>query len=172
MQSAPFPHGITPFTKQLCDCFFTIPGPRFFIPNVLPIPLPYYWLLVPGFTLALWQKRFEVVLLAILPAVGVFVSAGGTVEHRMLLAIPFWITLMAFAFAGLLRLKRWPGVQILLCAMAALLFLTGLGPSVRYIYGETQSPFMISYFEQPQVAVSRFRSEEHTSELQSQSNLV
>jgi len=152
----PAPHNVRYYVTQLWSCFFGIPGPRLFFPDVLPIPLPYYWLLVPGFTLALWQKRFEVVLLAILPAVGVFVSAGGTVEHRMLLAIPFWITLMAFAFAGLLRLKRWPGVQILLCAMAALLFLTGLGPSVRYIYGETQSPFMISYFEQPQVAVSRF----------------
>src|SRR5213080_456228 len=47
-QSAPFPNGIRSFTQQLYDCFFTIPGPRFFIPDVLPIPLPYYWLLVPG----------------------------------------------------------------------------------------------------------------------------
>ena len=64
VQTAPFPSGIQPYTKQLWDCFFTIPGPRFFIPDVLPIPLPYYWLLVPGIVLALWQKRFEIVLLA------------------------------------------------------------------------------------------------------------
>src|SRR5437867_11219722 len=157
VRGTPAPNNLQYYLTGLWKSFFAVQyGPRLLFPDFLPIPLPYYWLLVPGFTLALWQKRFEVVLLAILPAVGVFVSAGGTVEHRMLLAIPFWITLMAFAFAGLLRLKRWPGVQILLCAMAALLFLTGLGPSVRYIYGETQSPFMISYFEQPQVAVSRF----------------
>src|SRR6266478_2939676 len=40
VQSAPFPNGIRPFTRQLYDCFFTMPGPRFFIPDTLPIPLP------------------------------------------------------------------------------------------------------------------------------------
>jgi len=59
MRSGPFPTGIKPYNKQLWDCFFTVPGPRFFIPDVLPIPLPYYWLLIPGAVLALWQKRFE-----------------------------------------------------------------------------------------------------------------
>jgi hypothetical protein len=62
------------FTKQLYDCFFAIPGPRFFIPDTLPIPLPYYWLLVPGFALALWQKRFEIPLLATIPIAGAFIA--------------------------------------------------------------------------------------------------
>jgi hypothetical protein len=53
MQSAPFPNGIRPFTKQLWDCFFAVPGSRFFIPDALPIPLPYYWFLLPGAVLAL-----------------------------------------------------------------------------------------------------------------------
>src|SRR5438132_814563 len=73
-RSAPFSIGIQPYTKQLWDCFFTIPGPRFFIPDVLPIPLPYYWLLVPGIAIALWQKRFEIVLLATIPVVGAFIA--------------------------------------------------------------------------------------------------
>jgi sugar lactone lactonase YvrE len=153
-QSAPFPVGIRPYTKQLWDCFFTIPGPRFFIPDVLPIPLPYYWLLVPGVLLALWQKRFEIVLLATIPVVGAFVARA--IENRLLLPIPFWVILMAFTFAGLLKLRRWPGVQILLGAVAALILLDGLIPSIRYIYGKTKSPFSIHHYAQSEVSVSRF----------------
>jgi len=77
-------------------------------------------------------------------------------EHRMLLAIPFWTILMAFTFAALFRLKPWPGVQILVCVMAALILIDGLDPSVRYIYNTTKSPFSIRPFEQESVAVSRF----------------
>src|SRR6266516_1788397 len=154
MQSAPFPHGITPFTKQLYDCFFTIPGPRFFIPDVLPIPLPYYWLLVPGFVLALWQKRFEIVLLAIIPVAGAFIARS--IENRLLLPIPFWIILMSFTFARLLKLRPWPSVQIILGAVAALILLDGLVPSVRYVYSKSKSPFSIRHYAQEEVAISRF----------------
>jgi DNA-binding beta-propeller fold protein YncE len=122
----------------------------------LPIPLPYYWLLLPGCVLALWQKRFEVVLLATLPVVGVFVTGGAAVEQRLLLAIPFWIILMSFTLAGLLQLRPWLGVQIVLGVLAGLILLRGLGPSIRYIYAKTKSPFSIHYYAQHQVAVSRF----------------
>jgi DNA-binding beta-propeller fold protein YncE len=154
MQSAPFPNGIRPFTKQLYDCFFAIPGPRFFIPDTLPIPLPYYWLLVPGFVLALWHKRFEIVLLAIIPVAGSFVARS--IENRLLLPIPFWVILMSFTFAGLLKLRPWPSVQIILGAVAALILLDGLVPSVRYIYSKTKSSFGIRYYAQEEVAISRF----------------
>jgi DNA-binding beta-propeller fold protein YncE len=40
--------------------------------------------------------------------------------------------------------------------MAALILITGLGPSVRYIYSKTKSPFSIRYYAQEEVAVSRF----------------
>ena len=153
MQSAPFPVGIRPYTKQLWDCFFAIPGPRFFIPDVLPIPLPYYWLLVPGIVLALWQKRFEIVLLGTIPVVGAFVARA--IENRLLLPIPFWMILMSFTVAWLLKL-RWPGVQIVVGAVAALILLDGLIPSIRYIYGKTKSPFSIHHYAQEEVAVSRF----------------
>jgi hypothetical protein len=125
-------------------------------PDALPIPLPYYWLLLPGFVLALWQKRFEIVLLATLPVVGVFVTGGAAVEQRLLLAIPFWIILISFTLAGLLKLRPWPSVQILFCAIAALILLDGLIPSVRYIYAKTKTPFEVGQYAQHQVAVSRF----------------
>src|SRR5262249_32319490 len=108
----PSPNDITYYLRHLWSSFFTIPGPRLFFPDALPIPLPYYWLLLPGFVLALWQKRFEIVLLATIPVVGVLISAGPLVEHRPLVAIPFWIILMGFAFSGLLRLQLPPGLKI------------------------------------------------------------
>jgi DNA-binding beta-propeller fold protein YncE len=154
MQSAPFPIGIRPFTQQLWDCFFTIPGFRFFIPDVLPIPLPYYWLLVPGVVLALWEKRFEIVLLATIPVFGAFIAKA--IENRLLLPIPFWMILMSFTVACILKLRAWPGVQVVLGAVAALILLDGLVPSIRYIYSKTKDPFSIHHYAQEEVAVSRF----------------
>jgi hypothetical protein len=154
MRSGPFPAGIRPYTKQLFDCFFTVPGLRFFIPDTLPIPLPYYWLLLPGLLLALWQRRFEIVLLATIPVLGAFVATS--YENRLLLAIPFWVMLMSFTFAALLNLQRWPGVQIVFCVTSGLILLQGLVPSIRYIYGKTKNPFSIHHYAQEEVAVSRF----------------
>jgi hypothetical protein len=154
MRISPFPTGIRPYAKQLYDCFFTVPALRFFIPDTLPIPLPYYWLLLPGLLLALWQKRFEIILLATIPVLGAFIATS--YENRLLLAIPFWVMLMSFTFAALLNLQRWPGVQIVFCVTSGLILLHGLVPSFRYIYGKTKNPFSIHHYAQEEVAVSRF----------------
>jgi DNA-binding beta-propeller fold protein YncE len=154
MQSAPFPVGIRPYIEQLRSCFFSIPALRFFIPDTLPIPLPYYWFLLPGVVLAVWEKRFEIVLLATIPVLGAFVATS--YENRLLLAIPFWVMLMSFTFAALLNLQRWPGVQIVFCVTSGLILLHGLVPSIRYIYGKTKDPFSIHHYAQEEVAVSRF----------------
>ncbi len=154
MQSAPFPIGIRPYIDQLRSCFFSIPALRFFIPDTLPIPLPYYWLLVPGVILAVWEKRFEIVLLATIPVGGAFVA--GAIENRLLLPIPFWMILMSFTVAWVLKLRPWPGVLVIVGAVAALILLDGLVPSIRYIYSKTTSPFSIHYYAQQEVAVSRF----------------
>lgn len=154
MKSAPFPNGIRPFTNQLYECFFVMPGPRFFIPDALPIPIPYYWLLIPGGVIALWYKRFEIVLLAIVPVVGAFIARA--IENRLLLPIPFWVILMSFTFAGILKLRRWPSIQIVVGAVAVLILLQGLVPSFGYIYRKTRNPFGIRYYAQEEVANSRF----------------
>jgi hypothetical protein len=154
MQSAPFPVGITPYIEQFRSCFFSAPAFRFFIPDTLPIPLPYYWLLVPGVVLALREKRFEIVLLATIPVVGAFIAKA--IDNRLLLPIPFWMILMSFTVAWVLKLGPWRGVQVVIGAVAALILLDGLVPSVRYIYGKTTSPFSIRYYAQGEVAVSRF----------------
>jgi hypothetical protein len=139
--------------KALWQCFFTIPGPRFFIPDTLPIPLPYYGFLLPGLVLAVWQKRYDIALLATVPVLGAFIASAW--ENRLLLAIPFWIILMAFTFAGLMRLKPWP-VKNLLWGIAAFVVWSALFPSVQYIYSKTKNPWAIHYYAQGEVAVSRF----------------
>ena len=151
---APFPSGIRPYIEQCRTCFFTVPAQRFFIPDTLPVPLPYYWLLAPGFALAVWQKRFEIPLLAIIPVIGAFIAK--CIENRLLMPIPFWVILMSFTFAAILKLGQWPGVQVVLGVVAGLILLDGLVPSVRYIYAKTKSPFSIYHYAQEEVAVSRF----------------
>jgi DNA-binding beta-propeller fold protein YncE len=157
VRGTPAPNNMRYYVTGLWNCFFAAHfWPRLLFPDFLPIPLPYYFFLVPGLVLTLWQKRFEIALLATLPVVGVFVTGGPAVEQRLLLAIPFWIILMSFTFAALLKLRPWPGVQGVACALAALILLDGLVPSVRYIYSKTTSPFSIGHYAQHQVAVSRF----------------
>jgi DNA-binding beta-propeller fold protein YncE len=157
VRGTPGPNNVRYYVTELWNCFFAAQcWPRLLFPDFLPIPLPYYWLLLPGLVLALWQKRFEVVLLATLPVVGVFVTGGPAVEQRLLLAIPFWIILISFTVAGLLKLRPWPRVQITLGALVGLILLDGLVPSIRYIYAKTKSPFSIHQYAQHQVAVSRF----------------
>ena len=157
LRGTPTPNDIRYYVTGLWNCFFAAHyWPRLLFPDFLPVPLPYYWLLLPGLVLALWQKHFEIVLLATLPVVGVFVTGGPAVEQRLLLAIPFWIILTTFTVDGLLKLRRWPGMQIVLGALSGLILLDGLIPSVRYIYGKTKSPFEVGHYAQHQVAVSRF----------------
>jgi hypothetical protein len=152
----PSPDDITYYLRHLWSCFFTIPGPRLFFADALPIPLPYYWLLLPGFVLALWQKRFEIVLLATIPVVGVLVSAGPFVEHRLLVAIPFWIILIGFGLNSVTQLRLPLDVKIFLWSLSALVLVLGLVPAIQYIYTKAKDPSSIRWFLQQEVAVARF----------------
>jgi hypothetical protein len=150
----PFPTNVNSYTKHLWDCFFSVPGPRFFIPDALPIPLAYYCFLLPGIAVAVGQKRYEIVLLATIPVVGAFIATS--YENRLLLAIPFWVILMGFTAARLLKLKLWSGGKILLWGVSAFILILGLLPSIRYIHKKTKDPFSIRHYAQDEVAVARF----------------
>ena len=152
--TGPFPSGIRPYIDQCRSCFFSVPAIRFFIPDTLPIPLPYYWLLVPGLALAVWQKRFVVPLLATLPVLGAFVAK--CIENRLLMPLPFWVILMSFTIAGILNLRLWVGFRVVLGVLAAFVLVRGLVPSIHYIYAKTKNPFSIHHYAQEEVAVSRF----------------
>jgi hypothetical protein len=148
------PPGLKWYTTELWNCFFSIPANRFFIPDTLPIPLPYYFFLVPGLALAVIKKRYDIALLATVPVVLAFIAGAGT--HRLLLAVPFWIILMAFTFAGLLKLTMRTGFKFYLWGASALILMLGFVPSVRYIHAKVKDPLSIGYWAQDQVAVSRF----------------
>ena len=152
--TGPFPSGIRSYIDQCRTCFFSVPALRFFIPDTLPIPLPYYWLLVPGLALAVWQKRFVIPLLAIVPVVGAFIAR--CIENRLLMPLPFWVILMSFTIAGILNLRLWVGFRVVLGVLAAFILVRGLVPSIHYIYAKTKNPLSIHHYAQEEVAVSRF----------------
>ena len=154
LRGHPEPNDVHFYFNRLLDCFFHLPGNRFFIPDTLPIPLPYFCFLLPGLGLALWQKRFDIVLLATLPVAGAFIATA--FENRLLLAIPFWIVLMAFSFATIVKLPLRPALKLPVWGLAAVVVLWGLVPSIRYIKAKVRTPFTIYHFTQPQVAVARF----------------
>ena len=147
---------LTTYAKQLWACFFSFHA-RFFIPDVLPVPLPYYCFLLPGLVLALRQKRYEIALMAILPVIGAFIA--GCFENRLLLGIPFWIILMGFTFDRLIHLELRLGLKIPLWGASAVIVIAGLAPSLQYIYGKAKNPFSIKFYAQQEVAVSRFLKE-------------
>jgi hypothetical protein len=143
------------YVTRLWGCFFRNPGERQFIPDALPIPLPYYLFLLPGLVMALIRKRYELVMLAIIPVVGGFVA--GAEERRVgLLPMPFWIVLMAFTIAAIVQLKSRPLLKASLSGAAMIVLLTGLIPAVQYISGKTRNPFSVYHFAQEEVAASRF----------------
>ena len=150
----PEPNDLSYYFMRLWDCFFHVPGNRFFIPDVLPIPLAYYAFLLPGIALTLWKKRFEIALLGTVPVAGALIATA--YENRLLLAIPFWIVLMAFTFSALVNLRLRAGLKLTLAGVAVVVLAAGLVPSIQYIEGKTRNPFAIHHYAQEQVAVSRF----------------
>ncbi len=125
-----------PSFKHLWDTFFTIPTHSYFLPDALLIPLPYYVLLIPGIVAAIWVKRYDIVLLAMIPVGGVFITGGPLVEHRLLMAIPFWVILIGFGF-NTFRPLILPTVIVTM----------GLLPSVQYIYTKAKDPTSIFAFD-------------------------
>ncbi len=141
--------------KPLWDTFFTIPTHSYFLQDTLLIPLPYYGLLIPGVAVALWKKRFDILLLATIPVAGVFVTGGPWVEHRLMMAIPFWVILIGFGF-NLLKggdakfhhhRTTYNAALTVRSASAAIIIAMGLVPSVRYIYAKAKDPTSIYAFD-------------------------
>ena len=126
---------------------FYVPALRFFIPDTLPIPLAYYWLLVPGAFFALWQKRFEILLLAIIPVAGCFCSQMHREPPSHANPILGNTDELHNCRNSKLRLGLACKVN---CygVLAALILVEGLVPSIQYIYAKTKSPFSIHHYAQ------------------------
>ena len=93
----------TLYFNRLLDIFFA-PFTYFreFMPDFKVIPIPYYFFLVPGLVIAFIKKRYEIIILALLPIAGAFVAGG--YDFRVLHAAPYWIILMAFTHNEILKI--------------------------------------------------------------------
>jgi len=151
---------LNPYIEDLRSIFFaSFSGKRLSMQGYVLIPFWYYAFLIPGLVIALWQKHFEIVLLALVPVAGAFVSTA--YDFRVLHAAPFWIILMAFALHALTRLWRIPwlrhyGIQAAMFIVAGCILAAGWIPSVRYLYAKSKDPFSIYLLSQHDVPVARF----------------
>lgn len=149
---------LTPYINDLKSIFFApLSYRRLSMQDYVLIPFWYYVFLLPGIIIALFKKRFEIVLLAIVPVVGAFVSTA--YDFRVLHAAPFWIILMAFTFHALTKLQtltRSYLINLGVLAAAGCVLAAGWIPSVRYLYGKSKDPFSIYLLSQHDVGVARF----------------
>jgi hypothetical protein len=151
---------LRPYVTNLTEIFFApYSYARLSMHNFVLIPFYYYVFLIPGLLIALIRKRFEFVLMAIVPVVGAFVSSA--YDFRALHAAPFWIILMAFAFHALTRLRtflvvRRYALHVGIFVIAGFVVFAGLLPSIRFLYSKSKDPYSINLLGQHEVAVARF----------------
>ncbi len=151
---------LKPYVDGLTEIFFaSFSGRRLSMQNFVLIPFYYYAFLIPGLVIALIRKRFEFVLMAIVPVVGAFVSLA--YDFRVLHAAPFWIILMAFTFNALTKLRTIPLVRryalhVGVLVIAGLVLFAGLLPSIRFLYAKSKDPYSIHLLGQHEVAVARY----------------
>lgn len=150
--------GLQPYLDALKGIFFaTTSYNRLAMQDHVIFPFWYYVFLVPGMAIALFKKRFDIVLLAIVPVIGAFISTA--YDFRVLHATPFWIVLMAFALHALTRLEKLTRsylVNLAVFAIAGCVLAGGLVPSVRYLYRKSKDPYSIHIFSQQDVFAARF----------------
>lgn len=149
--------GIAPYTNQLKLLFFAKKTfERQFLVDFYPIPLTYYFLLVPGLVILFYKKRFEILLLATIPIFATFVS--GSYDFRILPAAPFWIISIIY-FIDWLRQKfivdRKSWINWFFLSFSFLLVLIGLLQSISYIIKVSEDPNYQYLLPHKDVAVSR-----------------
>ena len=149
---------LNPYLNDLAGIFFAPQSyRRLSMPDYVIIPFWYYMFLLPGAVIALIKKRFGIVLLAVVPVVGAFISTA--YDFRVLHAVPFWIILMGFAFHELTRLRKYSrshAINLAPFAFGACILAAGWVPSVRYLYAKSKDPFSIYLLSQHDVPVGRF----------------
>lgn len=153
-------YGIKFYFDQLKELFFAKHSYlRQFLPGFYPIPLSYYFLLIPGLFIALIKKRFEIVFLSLIPVFAAFVS--GSYDFRILIGVPIWIIAMSFTLNYIFVRFSFRYV-FLTIGLIALGF--GLLPSIKYIWVVSKNPNYLYLLPHKDVAVSRFVQDIATGE--------
>ncbi len=149
--------GIKPFVDELGEMFFAPDTfQRMWLHNFPIIPTAYWLLLIPGLAIALVRRRFEIVLLAIIPVFSALLS--GAYDFRVLLAAPIWVIAIAYALDAVWvgRADRAPRPRWFAANMIALAIVAaGLVPAATYLWGvsrDTHAQYLLPHRD---VAVSR-----------------
>lgn len=143
----------------LYDIFFTpITYRRQFLHDFYAIPFAYFGLIIPGLLIAAYKKRFELVLLAVIPVAGSFIS--GAYDFRILLAVPIWVLCMSFTlnsvfvpFTQKSISKKQSKITLLVVFIACVG--VGLFSSVTYIWKVSKDSHYIYLLPHKDVSVSR-----------------
>lgn len=149
--------GIDTYYQYMIDVLFAPhSGRRFFLPDHVIIPSGYFFSVLLGGIIAFLKKRYEIILLVLMPAAGAFIA--GFYDFRVLHAVPAIIVIMAFSIDWLFRksetkggayLKFGTGTGLVIC------ILLGLIPSISYLYKVSSTPNYIWLLPHKDVAVSR-----------------
>lgn len=149
---------LQPYINDLKGIFFDpLSYRRLAMQDLVIFPFWYYVFLVPGMAIALIKRRFDIVLLAVVPVAGAFISTA--YDFRVLHAAPFWIVLMAYALHALTRLEKvTPSYLVNFAVFAVALGILAAGwiPSVRYLYAKSKNPYSVLILSQQDVPVARF----------------
>lgn len=134
-------------------------GKRLWTPDVVLLPFSYLLFVVPGIFIAFTKRRYEIILLAVVPIAGSLVA--GAYDFRVLHAVPFLMILLGFSLSKLSELQRtsivnrhMPSYSVMIAATIVLLL--GLIPCVSYLNEKSKDPYSVAAFAQHEVATARF----------------
>lgn len=147
--------GFMTFYTRMIDCLFHNTWYRWFLPDFVLIPLPYYLLLIPGLVIAFWKRQYWFITLSLIAPAGAFIA--GFSDYRVLHAAPFWVILMGFTINEMTKAKIENGaVKLVGMTATVIIVLAGLVPCVKYLNEKSKDPYSVWYFAQKDVAVTRY----------------
>lgn len=144
---------IRPYIDGMEELFFAGHSyRRQFLTNFPLIPFAYYILLLPGLAISFLKKRYEIVLLSLIPVLGAFFS--GAYDFRVLLSVPIWIIAMAFLLE-FIHMKFSGKIRNMCLIGYSLVVAIGLISSITYILAISADPHSQYLLPHKDVAVSR-----------------
>lgn len=145
------------YASQIVEVFTApITYRRQFLFDYPLIPYAYYLLLVPSIVVAVIRRRYELVILAVLPIAASFIS--GAYDFRILIAVPIWVMLMAYGMNETLQNTALRKQIVLRYASIILVFgsvFVGVVSTSTYLWGVSKNPHAQYLFPHKDVAVSR-----------------
>ena len=139
--------GLGVYASQIGEVFMSpVSYRRQFLVNYPVIPYVYYFLLLPSVVIVWIKKRYELIVLAILPVIGSFIS--GAYDFRILIAVPIWVLIMSYGIHTILRhIRLRIGMYILV--------IFGVLTTCVFVWNMSKNPHAQYLLPHKDVAVSR-----------------